>query len=550
MAAVEEWDAGSPPPENVRRRRSAGRQFESVPLEGQVQQNAALSQTSTAHRQQALGSQPHPSSWAPPPEEPAKKMPKEGTKAHANLMARQAKQAAEEKQYGEETEAAVKGRKDWEASPAGQERMKDVVDYATEQHNKLARERPELGLKVQDRLKLTHAQAYAHYGFGEHHERGRPTEYDRQLPGMEDPQALDRPKRWEEYSPEEQATTLEEVRHEAGVGPEEMEKSFGAQLDQGYLRARQVEGPENDHSTQKRTRREGEQSPDPYAQTFYHHGEAAQQLKQTSLRHGVSMGLTAAVNADTSPQMLFRSEVKGQGVRYPNAERADHIIKHIVAGKHPDDWSMGEPGEPGALESYARTGLGVNTTKALERAQKVVHGGQSIRETFAGTSGGTGFGPKTGAYHNAWLAGTPQFFVSDIHSGGGGMLPHQGTEKPEKGKSEREKTIEFTSRQAKTIPRAGFHALADYAARQAMKKRGLTHVEQAQAVQWGEEQIQRQESGSKGHFPSEEQAYRPEVKNPRQFEYEPGKFEEAPKVRRKRGGQPKPKPPPEQGSLF
>lgn len=500
-----------------------GRQFEP----NEQEQNRALSQTSTAHRQQPLGSMAHPSSLpAPEPEAPAKKIPTPGTKAHAAHLKREAKVEEERQQ----TETSVKQRKDWEASPQGQDRMKDVVDYATEQHNKLARERPELGLKEQDRLNLTPRQAYEHYGFGEHHQPGKPTMYDEQLPGMEDPQARARPKRWEEHTPEEQAKTLEEVKRWGGVGPEEMEKSFGAQLDQGYLRARS-HGAEH-----------------PYAQDFYTHGEPAKQLQKTSERHGVSMGLTAAVNADTSPQMLFTTKSKKTGeVRYPNAERADHIIRHIVAGKHPDEYSIDDPEHP--LTGQARTGIMGNTTKALERAHKVIHEGQTIRESDAGTTGGSGFGPKTGAYHNAWLGGSPQFFVSDIHSGGGGMVPHQSAEKPGGVKSQREVTIEKASHQS-GVPRASFHALADYAARQAMQKRGLTHVEQGQATQWGEEEIQRGGGVGKGSFTSAEDAYRPEVKNPRQFEHEPGKFEEAPKMKKRRGGQPKPKPAPEQGSLF
>jgi len=504
MAAVpmsEEWDAGAAPPETVRRRRSAGRQFSVVPTESAPPNQPAPVKPSQTGAQRS-------------------KAPRPGTKAHAAAQEREAKQAAQQKADVAETAASVKKRKNWERSKAGQERMKDVVDYATEQHNKLARERPELGLQEQKRLKLTHAQAYEHYGFGEHHRAGRSTMDQPQLPGMEDPQARPVPKRWEEHTPEEQKRTLEEVKRLGGVGPKEMEKSFGAQLDQGYLRAR-THGAE-----------------DPYAQTFYTHGEAAQRLQQSAKQHGTSLGLVAAVNADTSPNMKFKYESKKTGkVSYPNAELADHIIRHIASGRNPDEWSKDDPEHP--LTGHARSGYPANTAKALERAHQVIHEGKSIAETDAGTSGKGGFGPKTGAYHNAWLGGTPQFFTSDIHSGGGGMLPHLGTEKPiltdEQGnprllksgkpmrqKSGREHVIEYASRQS-NVPRASFHALADYAARQAMKKRGLTHVEQAQATQWGEETIRRHESAMAAgktklaaNFPSEEQAH-PPIKHPVQF---------------------------------
>ena len=465
-------------------------------------------------------------------------MPREGTKAHAKMLESQAKQKAAAEDWQQKTGEAVQQRKDWEASPEGQERMKDVVDYATQQHNKLARERPELGLKEQDRLNITPRQAYEHYGFGEHHGAGRATMDQPQLPGMEDPQARPTPKRWEEHTPEEQQRTLDEVKRWGGVGIEEMQKSFGAQLDQGYLRARRAEGPEGMQRSEE-TRRE------PYAQDFYTHGEPAQKIRETSEKHGVSMGLAAAVNADTSPQMTFSHVPKtgpNKGVRqYPNAELADHIIRHIARGGTPENYSKDDPRDP--LTGKARSQTGPNIQKGLRRAQQVIHEGKTIAESDPGTQG-HGFGPKTGAYHNAWLGGSPQFFVSDIHSGGGGMLPHQSTSKSGEQKSQREVTIERTSRQS-GVPRASFHAMADYAARMAMKERGLTHVDQAQAVQWGEEQIQRGGEVGRGNFPSHEQAYPSrQVGNARQFDEEP------PKQKPRRGRPPKPKPPPEQGSLF
>ena len=43
-----------------------------------------------------------------------------------------------------------------------------------------------------------------------------------------------------------------------------------------------------------------------------------------------------------------------------------------------------------------------------------------------------GMGPKTSVYHNAWLRNPPGYFVSDVHSGGGGALPHLAANKPYK----------------------------------------------------------------------------------------------------------------------
>jgi hypothetical protein len=125
---------------------------------------------------------------------------------------------------------------------------------------------------------------------------------------------------------------------------------------------------------------------------------------------------------------------------------------------------------------------------------------------------------KTAAYANSWSDTHPQFFVSDVHSGGGGMLPHLGHEKPpmydEAGnirhrpsnpdrpaydKSEREKAIQ-------TVPH--FHAAAHEAATRAATARGLGSIREAQASQWGEEQIRR---GAK-HGKSEAEAYPPETR--------------------------------------
>jgi hypothetical protein len=382
--------------------------------------------------------------------------------------------------------------------------MADVVDYATEQHNKVARERPELGLTPHKRQSITHHQAYEHYGFGEH--PGGPTAYDVQLPGMGDPHALPRPKRWEEHSEREQQDIVGRVKKKSGATPESMERAFGAQLDQGYLRARSVGASE------------------PFAQSFYSHGEAAQRLHQTARAHDVPLGLVAATNADTSPNMKFRFVSKKGETSFPNAEQAEHVIKSIKAGKDPNRLTKK------GLTGLARTGYPANFRKAARRAHQVIRGGKSVSETFTGTGTGSGFGPKTAAYHNAWLTGHPQFFVSDLHSGGGGMVPHLGADKPlerdeqgnvkirrggkrARGKSEREGAIEA----------AGFHALADYSARQAMKKRGLGSVPQAQATQWGEETIRRHETALKAGdrsvaagFPSQEKAY-PPIAHPAQI---------------------------------
>jgi hypothetical protein len=115
--------------------------------------------------------------------------------------------------------------------------------------------------------------------------------------------------------------------------------------------------------------------------------------------------------------------------------------------------------------------------------------------------------PKVGPFSNSFAPDVPDYFVSDVHSGGGGMLPHQGTAKPEYetkaggvafAKSERELTIERSPH---------FHATADVAARKAVAMRtGGRSVRQAQAVQWGEEQLQRGAEDPK-HYPTHKLVY-------------------------------------------
>jgi hypothetical protein len=384
--------------------------------------------------------------------------------------------------------------------------MGDVTDFATEQHNKMIREHPEFGMTPVKKLGMSHGQLYQAHGFGEH--PVGPTMHDRQLPGMEDPHALPRPKQWEEHTEAERQDIAKRVKAKSGATPESMARSFGSQLDQGYIRAHQAGHAE------------------PYGQTFYSHGTPAQLLRTSSRRHNVPMGLVAAVNADTSPNMKFEYTYKSGKTTYPNAEQADHAIAQVRAGKAPSRITKK------GLSGHALSGFDVNFKKAVNRAHQVIRRGKSVSETYMGTGSGSGFGPKTAAYHNAWLTGTPQFFVSDVHSGGGGMVPHLSSDKPlmldEKGEVRRRssgKEARDKSEREKAIETTGFHAMADYAARQAMTKRGLGRIPQAQATQWGEEMIRRHEQAKDPRvaagFPSPESAY-PPIAHPTQFKHHEG----------------------------
>lgn len=455
----------------MRRARNAGRQFGG-------EQSAAPSPTPAPRQRRSK-------------EEIAKSKADAQARREARAQAQQVK-----------TTEMVKKRRNWERTKAGQARTRDIVDYATEQHNKLAEERPELGLTKQKRLKLTHAQAYEHYGFTQHPEG--PGMGEMQLPGMEDPHALAQPKRWEEYSPKEQEDVQRRVKAASGTDIETMTRHFGAQLDQAYMRSHRLGAKE------------------PYAMTFYHpHGEAGAVLHGHAKESQVPIGLIASANADTSPKMTFKFVSKAGQVSFPNPEAAHHIIKAVKSGVHPDKVTKE------GLVGKARSVLGPNWLKAARRAHAVIHGGKTVPETYA-HHGGSGFGPKTAAYHNSWLPSAPDFFVSDIHSGGGGMLPHLSHQQPLKRNESGEvmhspktgQALTTKSEREEVMETAGWHAMADYSARQAMAKRGLGHVRQAQAAQWGEEQIQRHEREPvkrlKAQLPSENVAYPPPA-HPVQF---------------------------------
>lgn len=398
--------------------------------------------------------------------------------------------------------ARVNDRNRWARSDVGQARMRDIVDYATAQHNEVARKHPELGLDQHGRINMSPAQLYDHYGF-EQENRG-PGMGEQQIPGLEDPDALPQPKRWEDHTPQERERIQRSVKLRTGVDLDFMTKAFGAQLDQGYTRAL-------GHGADK-----------PYAADFYTSGPEAEKLHSDTRALGTRFGVVAAVNADTSPNMKFRHQYKEGHPRagevvYPNADAARGAIEHIQNGGSP----FADPNEVKAqMPSYARGVRPANLAKGMRRANEaIVHGIPIGRTRVSQTEATSGFGPKTSAYHNSWLVGTPDFAVSDIHTGGGGMLPHLGTAKPQafdkegnakwatvhtesgsktvpyRDKSEREKGV--------TIP--GFHAMSDFAVRQAMAQRGLGHVRQAQAVQWGEEQLQRGEAGERANQPDFQQ---------------------------------------------
>lgn len=331
--------------------------------------------------------------------------------------------------------------------------------------------------------------AYAELGL---HDSGvGPKHYDEQLPGMADPNSAPRPQRWHEMTDEQRAHTTRGLALQ-GTSLDQMTHDFGAQLDQGFLRARKLGTDE------------------PYAQRFYSTGEERQRLDQSAKNLGVPQSHHAAMNAITSPNTKFKTK----NGRYPNDEAA--IAATTWAREGHDEpltsanWKASAPGRMGLVSRPA------NMQKAVH-VQHQLDAGVPLSET-TGPSGIPVFGeqaPKTGPYANSWSDSHPQFFVSDVHSGGGGMLPHLGTDKdirvnaaggtsispsgnPQRDKSAREKGIE-------RVPY--FHSAADEAARRAMTQRGLGSLREAQAVQWGEEQIQRSDAATQGGASGNDEAH-------------------------------------------
>jgi len=323
---------------------------------------------------------------------------------------------------------------------------------------------------------------------------------------MTDPNAAPRPQRWNEMTDEQRAHTTRGLAMH-GTSLEQMTKDFGAQLDQGFMRAHKL-GAKDPHNPERT---------EPYAQTFYSTGEPRQRIDQSAKELGIPQPWHAAMNAITSPNTKFKTK----SGTYPNDEAAVAAVTwHREGHEEPltsANWKESVPGRRGLVSRLANMQKAVHVMGQLDK-------GVPLAET-TGPTGIPVFGeqsPKTGPYANSWSDTHPQFAVSDVHTGGGGMVLHLGTDKdvrvnksggtsyspsgnPQRDKSQREKAIE-------RVPY--FHSAADEAVRRAMIPRGLGSVREAQAVQWGEEQIKRSSDAVKGGATgmSEEHVYEPLVR--------------------------------------
>jgi hypothetical protein len=483
-----------------------------------------------------------------------------------------ANRATKAKQVSASIGQATKKRRAWEGTEVGQKRGRDITDLATEEHNGLAMQHLDK-MTPSDRIGINPAQI--HMMLNTHnpgHGHG-----DQQLPGMENPHAAPEPARFEDLSPKHQAGVHEKLRQQ-GTSIGQMSHDFGAQFDQSIWRAHQaghhetyehpiVHGPTEPggHTTmgsETRTR------PVPFTQHFYgEHPDNApepldrpKEMMRESRRHlaaqaGLPGGQIAADNhtdpmlhtaaiGHVSPNVKFTQGERGARTS-PNIEAAEAVFRQHEQGIEPQMMDSGR--NRAGARNQSRP---ANSVRAGMMMKHVAAGGSlaTARNAPSKSSpkGSSQWGPKTGPFTNSFDAQHPDYLVADVHTGGGGMLPHLGTKKDIRintdgtkarmkdfrddprsdaellkthrprdvfypGKSDREKGIESGGVGA-TAP---FHSAADHAARQAIASRGLgTSVRTPQAAQWGEEQIQRKEASPKLDVPSHADAYPPQHKPP------------------------------------
>ncbi len=323
-----------------------------------------------------------------------------------------------------------------------------------------------------------------------------PRHYDTQLPGMSNPQTAPRPPKWEELSDEHRAHA-EQGLAKYGTSVQQMTQDYGAQLDQAHHRAWSARADR------------------PFTEDFYSVGEPRKVIDRSAAELGIPPTVHAQMNAFTSPNTKFSQNTPSGETAYPNDTAAKHAVKWVQQG-----------GDPEAItNSLSDTGLGTQkaqgyttnirkAAKAFAQHEQGVEPADWVTGSGAKDSGPFDASPKTGPYANSWNDSHPQFFVSDVHSGGGGMLPHLGSEKPVKltasgqqvikdGKPVRDKSEREVA--LSSVPY--FHSAADYAARQVHTERGIGSTRSGQAAQWGEEQLQRGERDGARGFPKPADAY-------------------------------------------
>lgn len=450
--------------------------------------------------------------------------------------------------------AASARRQSWNRSAVGRARRKDITNLATDEYRQrlasrgISTEGGRLESSPRARIGMKKSQIYHSLGIRyEGHAYG-----EQQLPGMEDPHAAPMPPRWEDMDDKSKAR-VNKALAKHGTSIENMSQDFGAQLDQGHWRAIKADnwspsrGMAVPHSMHFYDEHPGDTPSPPVT-------EPAQLLRDVSKTSGRDLATVSNATAMTSPNTKFTAQDPASGKSYsPNMETAAGAIhQYDVQHLAPREIGLGRN-----VRGKSNQGYPANSQKVGRFLQHLDNGGSASDfrnpPTKTNPKGGSPFGPKTGPFANSFNPHIPDFGVGDIHTGGGGMLPHLSTDKPvllnsagepktktvwnetenkwkdvpKRDKSEREKAINGTK---------GMHSAMDYAIRHALGQRGFgsttsdskgkapkigqalygATVRQPQAVQWGEEQMQRKEAEPRFDGPSQETAY-PHTINQRQF---------------------------------
>lgn len=415
-----------------------------------------------------------------------------------------------------ETQAAGERRKAWEKSPEGRgdwtlenahlpsQRRKDIRVLATEEYRRQLGERgmrTESG-RVERRgiVGQTHAQLYGAFGIThEGHGYG-----DQQIPGLENPHAVTTPPRAETLS-KEQMANADAGLAARGTSRKKMAQDFGAQMDQGYWRAH-VSGNTTSTGT-----------PVPFSKHFYDEGHPedapppldrpAEELRRIAHETGMPRALVVGATALTSPNTKF-SQGARESRHYPNMATAQYVIHQHKEGVPSEEMEMGINSRTGRWTQ----GRPANLRRAGRMLEHVAGGGRMTearnppsRSSPEGSQMWSA--PKVGPFANSFAPDIPDFLVPDVHTGGGGMFSHLSTDKPDYETSSGARAFDKSEREKAIAGVPHLHSVADAAAREAVAKRtGGTSVRQGQAVQWGEEQLQRGAEDAR-HYPTHALVY-------------------------------------------
>lgn len=266
--------------------------------------------------------------------------------------------------------------------------------------------------------------------------------------------------RWHHLSNTEKMAT-ESHAARFGVTRASAKAAFAANLDQSF---------DNAHAA----------GATPHARDFYVDQSAhmpAGHIVQASKDAGVSVSGIATATSITSPQTEWGPTAAGH---YPNIRAARHA-------------AMADPAAPLTKAGIGHPTLADDTTKKIGTfTGNVVKAAGAVRQSEAGTlaanlrgagsarnpQGSPIFGgkqqQKTTAFRNALVdpEGPQASFVSDVHSGGRGMAPHLSP-----------------TQAGEYLKHPGIHQFHDHIAREVMRERGLQSVNNVQAAQWGQAQL-------------------------------------------------------------